>query len=382
MANHLRLCKYILHQEEYNKPSAKTRLPETGAGSRGAYFLSRHFIDMRSDTATRPTQAMRQAIAEAQVGDETLREDPSVNELIEKATAQFGKEDGLFVSSGTLANQLAIKVHTNPGDEIIADSHCHPFRSELGAGPFLSGVQFALLSANRGVYTREDAEKWLRPPGGYPKSALLWVENTHNQGGGHVFPLEKLDELRTFSNELNIPLHIDGARIFNAIIASGISANEWARRGDSMCFCFSKGLGCPVGSILLGEKAFIQKARRYWKMWGGGWRQAGILAAAGVYALDHHIERLADDHANAQLLSELTAGIPGVKPVHDTTPTNLVFLDISDTGQTAQRINETMMEKGVAFSVPNAQMLRAVTHLDVSREDVQTAAQVLADSVR
>ena len=344
--------------------------------------MSRHFIDMRSDTATRPTKAMRQAIAEAQVGDETLREDPSVNELIEKATSLFGKEDGLYVSSGTLANQLAIKVHTNPGDEIIADSHCHPFRNELGAGPFLSGVQFALISAKRGVYAREDAEKWLRPKSGYPKSALLWAENTHNQGGGHVFPLEKLDELRAFSKEQNIPLHIDGARIFNAIVASGIPPKEWAKRCDSICFCFSKGLGCPVGSILLGKEAFIQEARRYWKMWGGGWRQAGVLAAAGLYALEHHVERLADDHANAQLFSELTAGIPGVRPVHDTTPTNLVFLDVSESGKTAHQINESMMEKGVAFSVPNSKMLRAVTHLDVSRKDVETAAQVLADSVR
>ncbi len=344
--------------------------------------MSRHLIDLRSDTATRPTKPMREAIAEARVGDDMLGEDPSVNELIQKATALFGKEDGLFVSSGTLANQLAIKVQTNPGDEIIADSHCHPFRNELGAGPFLSGVQFALISANRGVYAREDAEGWLRPKGGYPKSTLLWVENTHNQGGGHVFPLERLDELQTFSQEQNIPLHMDGARIFNAIIASGVPPEEWGQRCDSICFCLSKGLGCPVGSILLGEEAFIQEARRYRRMWGGGWRQAGLLAAAGIYALDHHVERLADDHANAQLFSELTAGIPGIRPVHDTTPTNLVFLNISETGKTAHQINEVTMEKGVAFSIPNAKMLRAVTHIDISREDAQTAAQVLADSVK
>lgn len=344
--------------------------------------MSRQLIDLRSDTATRPTPAMREAIAEAPVGDEMLGEDPSVNELVEKAAALFGKEGGLFVSSGTLANQLAIKVHTNPGDEIIADSHCHPFRNELGASPFLSGVQFALISAKRGAYARGDAEEWLRPKGGYPKSSLLWVENTHNQGGGHVFPLEGLDELRVFSQEQNIPLHIDGARIFNAIVASGIPPQEWARRCDSICFCLSKGLGCPVGSILLGEGAFIEEARRYRRMLGGGWRQAGVLAAAGLYALDHHVERLADDHANAQLFSELTAGVPGIRPVHDTTPTNLVFLDVSETGKTAHQINEATMKNGVAFSVPSPKMLRAVTHLDVSREDVQTAAQVLADSVR
>ncbi len=343
--------------------------------------MSRRLIDLRSDTATRPTPFMRAAIAEARVGDDVLGEDPSVNELIEKARSLFAKEDGLFVSSGTLANQLAIKTHTNPGDEVIADSHCHPFRSELAAGAFLAGVQFALVSATRGVFGREDAEEWLRPKG-HPKSALLWVENTHNQGGGNVFPLERLDALRTFSRERNIPLHIDGARIFNAVVASGVPPHEWGMRCDSMCFCLSKGLGCPVGSLLLGTKTFIQEARRYRKMWGGGWRQAGLLAAAGIHALEYHVARLADDHANAQFFSELTAGIPGIRPVYDTTPTNIVFLDVSKTGKTSGAINEVTAENGVAFSTPSAKTLRAVTHLDVSREDAQTAAQVLAEAAR
>ena len=324
---------------------------------------------------------MREAIARAPVGDDTMREDPSVNELVEKAAALFGKEDGLFVSSGTLANQLAMKAHTDPGDEVLVDSRCHPFRSELGAGAFLCGVQFALISAERGVYSRADAEEWLRPDG-YPKSALMWVENTHNQGGGNVFPLGHLDELRSLSQEKNVPLHIDGARIFNAVVASGVTPLEWGKRCDSVCFCLSKGLGCPVGSVLLGKRAFMDKARRYRKMWGGGWRQAGLIAAAGVYALEHHVARLAEDHENAQLFSERTAGIPGVRPVFDTTPTNLVFLDVSETGKTAPQINETARASGVAFSIPDARTLRAVTHLDVSREDVETAAQVLADSVR
>ena len=344
--------------------------------------MSRRLIDFRSDTATRPTPAMREAMAGARVGDDAIGEDPSVNELVRKAAALFGKEDALFAPSGTMANQLAIKAHTNPGEEIIADSHCHPFRSELGAGAFLSGVQFALVPARRGVYGRGEAEAWLRPEGGHPKSALLWVENTHNQGGGSVFPLDRLDELRAFSKERGVPLHMDGARIFNAVVASGVPPREWGRRCDSMCFCLSKGLGCPVGSLLLGEEAFIREARRYRKMWGGGWRQAGVLAAAGIYALDRHVERLAEDHANARLFSELTAGIPGVRPVHDTTPTNLVFLDVSETGKTARRISEAAMERGVAFSVPNERTLRAVAHLDVSREDARTAARVLAEAAK
>lgn len=344
--------------------------------------MSRHFIDLRSDTATRPTPAMREAIASAPVGDDALGEDPSVNALIQKAAALFGKEDGLFASSGTLANQLAIKAHTEPGDEVIADAHCHPFRNELGAGAFLAGVQFALVSAKRGAYGREDAEEWLRPTDGYPRSALLWVENTHNQGGGHVFPLARLDALRALSEERGIPLHIDGARIFNAVVASGVPPAEWGRRCDSVCFCLSKGLGCPVGSLLLGSAAFIRRARRYRKMWGGGWRQAGLLAAAGIYALDHHVARLAEDHANARLFSELTAGIPGVRPLHDTTPTNIAFLDVSETGKTAGRINEAARARGVVFSTPGPRTLRAVTHLAVSAEDVRSAARALAEAVR
>ena len=337
--------------------------------------MSRHLIDLRSDTATRPTTAMREAIAEAPVGDEMLGEDPSVNELIEKATTLFGKEGGLFVSSGTLANQLAIKVHTNPGDEIIADSHCHPFRNELGAGPFLSGVQFALISAKRGHTREETPRSGCAPREGTRKAPSSGWRTRTTRAAATCSPSNNSTSCRAFSQEQNIPLHIDGARIFNAIIASGIPPQEWARRCDSICFCLSKGLGCPVGSILLGEGAFIEEARRYRRMLGGGWRQAGVLAAAGLYALDHHVERLADDHANAQLFSELTAGVPGIRPVHDTTPTNLVFLDVSETGKTAHRINEATMKNGVAFSVPSAKMLRAVTHLDVSREDVQTAAQ-------
>lgn len=344
--------------------------------------MSRRLIDLRSDTATRPTPPMREAIAGARVGDDALGEDPSVNELTDRAADLFGKEAALFASSGTMANQLAIKVHTNPGEEIIADSHCHPFRSELGAGAFLSGVQFALVSARRGVYGRDEAQAWLRPEGGHPRSALLWVENTHNQGGGSVFPLDRLDELRAFSKERGIPLHIDGARIFNAVVASGVPPREWGGRCDSLCFCLSKGLGCPVGSLLLGDRAFIREARRYRKMWGGGWRQAGVLAAAGIYALDRHVERLAEDHANAQLFSELAAGVPGVRLLHDTTPTNLVFLDVSETGKTARRISEETMKSGVAFSVPNAKTLRAVTHLDVSREDARAAARALAEAAR
>lgn len=345
--------------------------------------MSRRLIDLRSDSKTRPSPGMREAIACAEVGDDTDgSEDPTVNALLERAAAMFEKEAGLYVSSGTQANQIAIKVYTHPGDEIVADEFCHPFRNELAAGAFISGVQYALVAADRGVYSRKQAEEHLRPEGPWqPRSAILWVENTHNLGGGNVFPLKKLDELHTLSIENRIPLHIDGARIFNAIVASGVPAHEWGRRCDSLCFCLSKGLGCPVGSVLLGTQDFIQEARRIRKILGGGWRQAGILAAAGLYAFDHNIERLAEDHANAQRFAELTSGIPNIRSIHETTPTNIVFLDVSGTEKTAEKINASMMERGAALRVYGSTMLRAVTHLDVSRDDVDQAAQMLSEAV-
>ncbi len=344
--------------------------------------MSRRFIDLRSDTATHPTPAMREAMSRAEVGDDALGEDPTVCALLERATALFGKEAGLFVPSGTQANQIAIKTYTQPGEEVIADAHCHPFRNEQAAGALISGVQFALIEADRGVYSRKEAEAALRPKGrNHPRSAILWVENTHNAGGGQVFPLARLDELRALSLEWEIPLHIDGARIFNAVVASGIAPIEWGRRCDSICFCLSKGLGCPVGSLLMGTREFIQNARRIRKILGGAWRQAGILAAAGLYALDHHVERLAEDHANAQRFAELTSGVPGVRQVYETTPTNIVFLDLAESGKTAEEVSARLMDRGVSLSLPGKTTLRAVTHLDISREDVDRAAQALAEAV-
>ncbi|MEK6710605.1 MAG: aminotransferase class I/II-fold pyridoxal phosphate-dependent enzyme, partial [Nitrospinota bacterium] len=202
-------------------------------------------IDLRSDTATRPSPAMREAMLRAEVGDDLLGEDPTVNALQERAAALFGKEAALFVPSGTQANQIAIKVYTQPGDEVVADAKCHPFRSEAGAAPFLSGIQYAFVPSDRGVYARREAEEALRPKGGLgPHTTLLWMENTHNAGGGQVFPLGRMEELRALSLERGIPLHMDGARIFNAVAASGVPPLEWGRRCDSLSFCLSKGLGC------------------------------------------------------------------------------------------------------------------------------------------
>ncbi len=344
--------------------------------------MSERLIDMRSDTVTRPTPAMREAMLRAEVGDDVMAEDPTINALQERVAALFGKEAALFVSSGTQANQISIKAYTQPGDEVIADAICHPVRSELGASALISGVQVAMIPTVRGVYTREAAAKLIRADHWMqPKTSLLWVENTHNAGGGTVFPIDALDGLRALSNERGIPLHIDGARIFNAVVASGIAPAEWGRRCDSLSFCLSKGLGCPVGSMLIGPRDFIQRARRLRQIYGGGWRQAGILAAAGLHALDHHVERMAEDHANAKWFAERVSALQGVELVYADTQTNLVFLDVAPSGLAAETVSQRLRERGVALAMRGGTTFRAVTHLDVTRADVERAATALQEAL-
>ena len=344
--------------------------------------MSERLIDMRSDTVTRPTPAMREAMLRAEVGDDVMAEDPTINALQERVAALFGKEAALFVSSGTQANQISIKAYTQPGDEVIADAICHPVRSELGASALISGVQVAMIPTVRGVYTREAAAKLIRADHWMqPKTSLLWVENTHNAGGGTVFPLDALDGLRALSNERGIPLHIDGARIFNAVVASGIAPAEWGRRCDSLSFCLSKGLGCPVGSMLMGTREFIQRARRLRQIYGGGWRQAGILAAAGLHALDHHVERMAEDHANAKWFAERVSALQGVELVYADTQTNLVFVDVAPSGLAAETVSQRLRERGVALAMRGGTTFRAVTHLDVTRADVEQAARALQEAL-
>ena len=344
--------------------------------------MSERLIDMRSDTVTRPTPAMREAMLRAEVGDDVMAEDPTINALQERVAALFGKEAALFVSSGTQANQISIKAYTQPGDEVIADAICHPVRSELGASALISGVQVAMIPTVRGVYTREAAAKLIRADHWMqPKTSLLWVENTHNAGGGTVFPLDALDGLRALSNERGIPLHIDGARIFNAVVASAIAPAEWGRRCDSLSFCLSKGLGCPVGSMLMGTREFIKRARRLRQIYGGGWRQAGILAAAGLHALDHHVERMAEDHANAKWFAERVSAMEGVELVYADTQTNLVFLDVTPSGLAAETVSQRLRERGVALAMRGGTTFRAVTHLDVTRADVEQAAKALQEAL-
>jgi threonine aldolase len=227
------------------------------------------------------------------------------------------------------------------------------------------------------VFRRDRAAAMLRDGSTQPRSALLWIENTHNAGGGTVFPLAVLEELRTLSIERGVPLHMDGARLFNAVVASGLGPREWGRHCDSLSFCLSKGLGCPVGSLMLGSAEFIGRARKLRRMLGGGWRQAGILAAAGLHALDRHVERLVEDHANARIFADAVRGIAGVRLVYEDIPTNLVFLDVAPSGLTAEAVAARLRSRGVAIGVHGSSTLRAVTHLDVSRADVERAAAEL-----
>lgn len=330
-------------------------------------------VDLRSDTVTRPTEAMREAMARAEVGDDVLGDDPTVNLLQEKAAALFGKEAALFVPSGTMANQICIRAHTEPGDEIIVESTSHIFLYEGGGFAALSGVSAHCVPGQRGLLDPEDVALAVRAPGSrshYPVSKLVCVENTANRGGGTLYTMERLEAIAQVAQEHQLAMHLDGARVFNAAVASGEPVAALASPFDSISCCLSKGLGCPVGSLVIGSQAFVDRAHRFRKMFGGGMRQAGILAAAGLHALDHHVERLAEDHSHARWLAESVAGLPGFAVDLESVQTNMVYIDVSQSGQSAPQVAAALQDKGVLISVVDARRLRAVLHLDVHDEDV------------
>jgi threonine aldolase len=332
-------------------------------------------IDLRSDTATRPTPAMRKAMAAAEVGDDMFGEDPTVNALQQEVARLTGKEAALFVSSGTMGNQLAIHVQTRPGDEVIVGEGAHPQWFEAGAAAVLSGIQFA-VAGKGGLFTADEMEAQVKPEAYYqPRTRLVSVENTHNRAGGRVFPQSDARAIAERARKLGLAAHLDGARIWNASVATGMSVEALCAPFDTVSVCFSKGLGAPVGSAFCGPKALVQEARRARKMWGGAMRQAGILAAAAVFALKHHRERLAEDHEHARLLGQRLAGGPGVSIDQDRIETNIVNIDVDGAAAEVARLAR---EGGVAISATGPHRLRAVTHLDVSRADIETAASVLA----
>jgi threonine aldolase len=329
-------------------------------------------IDLRSDTVTKPTPAMRKMMAEAAVGDDVFGEDPTINALQKKVAKILGKEKALFVPSGTMANQLAIKSHTQPGDEVLLEATSHPFNFEGGAGAVLSGVQCYCLKGLRGILEASQVEEAIRPlDHHFPVSRLICLENTSNRGGGSIYPLKNITEISQLAKAKGLLVHLDGARLWNASVASGIKPKEYAQWADSVSVCLSKGLGAPVGSLVAGSATFIDRVHRFRKMFGGGMRQAGILAAAGLYALDHHLDRLKDDHKHAHRLALGLSELKGVSIDPDQTETNIIIFDIINSGKTASQVTEAMKKRGVLIHAVNTTQIRLVTHLDVAANDIE-----------
>lgn len=333
-------------------------------------------INLLSDTVTKPTPGMLKAMWAAEVGDDVFREDPTVNALEAKCATLFGHEAALFCPSGTMANQIALKVHTRPLDEVICDETSHIYQYEVGGYAFHSGIGIQLLPGKNGVLEAHQVAAAIRPNQDWlPKSTLVVLENTCNKGGGSVYPLENIQAIRKVCLERGLALHMDGARIFNALAVSGDAPAVIGRELDSISVCLSKGLGAPVGSVLIGSQKFIAEARRVRKAMGGGMRQAGYLAAAGMYALDHHVVRLAEDHAHARLLAstlETLDYVSGIRPVQ----TNIVIFDLVDTVTPAQLL-AYLEENGVKASAFGPKTIRFVTHLDVDRAMIETVMGVL-----
>ncbi|MFB3884985.1 MAG: low-specificity L-threonine aldolase [Thermodesulfobacteriota bacterium] len=331
-------------------------------------------IDLRSDTVTKPTPAMRKAMAEAEVGDDVFGEDPTVNALQEKVAKLLGKEASLFVPSGTMANQLAIKSHTQPGDEVIVEGTSHLYNFEGGAGGALSGVQFYCLKGTRGILDPSQIEDAVRPMDHhFAVTRLVCLENTHNRGGGSIYPLKKIAEIYGIAKSKGLLVHLDGARLWNASVATGIPVSEYAQYADSVSTCLSKGLGAPIGSLVTGSKTFIDRVHRFRKMFGGGMRQVGIIAAAGIYALDHHMERLKEDHQNAKRLALGLEGLKGISIDPEQVETNIILFTISGGKLTAPQIVAAMKEKGILMNAVSKTQIRAVTNLNVSGEDIGVA---------
>ncbi|TWI85181.1 L-threonine aldolase [Lacibacter cauensis] len=335
------------------------------------------WIDLRSDTVTKPTKAMQEAMWEAPVGDDVFGEDPTVNKLEEAAARMFGMEAGLFCPSGTMTNQIAIKMHTQPGDEVICDELSHVYQYEGGGIAFNSGASVRLLQGNRGRVTATQVAEGINNKEDIHKalSSLVVLENTSNRGGGSCYNLAEIEAIKEVCTSNGLILHLDGARLFNALVEKQQQANDYGRLFDSISICLSKGLGAPVGSVLLGTKEKIKKARRIRKAFGGGMRQAGIIAAAGLYALENHIERLAVDHQHAKLIEAALLSNPNVETVLPV-ETNIVIFRVKDHINAEQLVLQ-LKEKGILCFTMGKQQIRFVLHLDVSEAMVQRCIDLL-----
>ncbi|MFH1514760.1 MAG: GntG family PLP-dependent aldolase [bacterium] len=333
-------------------------------------------IDLRSDTITRPTQQMRHAMANAEVGDDVFGDDPTVNLLEETVAEILGKEAALFVPSGTMANQIAVRCHTQPGDEVLLHEDAHHYFYETGGAFVLSGVVPRMLRGDRGMFTTEEVERAIRPDDvHFPSTTLLCVENTTNRGGGAIWPIDDINEIKKTADKHNLKLHMDGARLWNASVASGIPEKEYAKFFDTVNVCFSKGLGAPIGSAVTGSIEIIKKARKYRKLLGGGMRQAGIIAAGALFALDHHRERLADDHRCAKQLAEGIAGLPGIEIDLEKVETNIVIFFSKNIP--AKELVQKLFSEGIWVLALGDEMVRAVTNMSVYDGDIERTIKVM-----
>lgn len=340
-------------------------------------------IDLYSDTQSKPTPEMRKAMAEAEVGDEQQGTDPTVTKLCEMTAELLGKEDAVFLPSGTMCNQISVAVHCRPGDELIADKTAHIVNTEGGGLAVFAGAMARTVNGTRGVFSGEQLAAAVRNPRRHtPKSRMVVVEQTSNSAGGSVWPLDAVRDLGAAAREKNLIMHMDGARLLNAVVATGHAAREFAEPFDSLWLDLSKGLGCPIGAVLAGSRDFIEQAWQWKQRMGGAMRQAGIVAAAGVLALEHHVERMAEDHENAKRLGELLGNTPGIS-VEDGVETNMVFFNVEGTGLTAEAFRDRLItEHGIRIGANNVYRMRAVTHLDISREGIERAAAAVRDLAR
>jgi threonine aldolase len=337
-------------------------------------------IDLRSDTVTKPSPAMREAMARAPVGDDVYGEDPTVNRLQEMVADLLGKTAAIFVPSGTMANQLSIRAQTQPGQEVIVEGTAHIVRYEQGAAAALAGVQLHWVRGERGLVTAEQIETAIRPKDTHTiPTALICLENTHNSGGGSIYPVGAIDAIRSVAQRYSIPMHLDGARLFNAVVATGIPAADYARHFETFSVCLSKGLGAPVGSLIAtSDPTLLDKLRRFRRMYGGAMRQAGILAAAGIYALEHNIARLKEDHSHATRLAEVLQTIPSVSLSRAHVETNIIVFEVKDNGRSPAQLVTDLKQAGVLVNAVGARRFRAVTHLDISGEDIEEAGHLFS----
>jgi threonine aldolase len=340
-------------------------------------------IDLRSDTVTRPTLAMRQAMFDAELGDDVYGEDPTVNRLEARAAELVGKQAALFVPTGTMGNTIGIKLLTTHGQEILCESHGHLLNYELSMAAWFAGCLIRPVDTADGILTWEKIEPHVRPLGPHwAQTGCIELENTHNMAGGTVYPLETLDEICHEARKRGIGVHLDGARVFNASVAQGVAVSRICRDVDTVMFCLSKGLAAPAGSILAGPRDLIERGRLYRKRLGGGMRQAGVLAAAGLLAFESMIERLADDHENARRLADFLGSLAGVRVVNPQPATNIVIFDVAETGRTAQEVSAALKEAGVLMNPISRAALRLVTHCDFASEQIGAVEVALAAAVR